>query len=93
MEVEQRWSEAIGKIHSCSGLIRLYSCVRVKHKAIARTVTLFILLVAACGGTGCGGFNANVPISPLWFIQAAPPAKTDSFAPHPSVTSPVKPVI
>jgi hypothetical protein len=55
-------------------------------------VTALSLLFLAWVGTGCGGFNANVPISPLWFIHQPPPRPVPPVA-SPGPTEPAQPPV
>jgi hypothetical protein len=59
-------------VQGCSRGNPFYSWVHVNRKAVLRLLGPGLCLVLWTG-TGCGGFNANVPVSPLWFIQKQVP--------------------
>lgn len=59
-------------VQGCSRCGRLYSWLHVNRKGLLKIILPGLCLVLWVG-TGCGGFNANVPVSPMWFIRQEAP--------------------
>jgi|GEM_PF-1578429 hypothetical protein len=84
-------SGAASRVLGCRPAFPFYSCHHVKRANISSITALALGLVAWLG-TGCGGFNANVPVSPLWFIQQPAPG-TEPVVDSPESAPRVSPLV